>query len=56
MWIGRWWGGFLAIGIILFGPSMGLFCFRAPTPASADDDNDRDNAAEEAHGGVTPKK
>lgn len=25
-----WWGGFLVIGILLFGPSVGLFCFKPP--------------------------
>lgn len=27
MWIGRWWGGFLTIGSVLFLPSLMLFCF-----------------------------
>lgn len=30
MWIGRWWGGFLTIGGVLFLPSLLLFCFRNP--------------------------
>lgn len=30
MWIGMWWGGFLIIGLILFGPSLALFFFKAP--------------------------
>uniref|UniRef100_A0A7E4ZU18 Solute carrier organic anion transporter family member n=1 Tax=Panagrellus redivivus TaxID=6233 RepID=A0A7E4ZU18_PANRE len=32
-WIGRWWAGFLLIGIILFFPSLALFCFPTPKPS-----------------------
>ncbi|MFH4979059.1 hypothetical protein AB6A40_005768 [Gnathostoma spinigerum] len=27
MWIGRWWAGFLLIGVVLFGPSLALYFF-----------------------------
>jgi hypothetical protein len=44
MWIGCWWGGFLVIGLVLFGPSMGLFCFPAPNPKK---EAEKDKAAAE---------
>ena len=31
-WIGRWWAGFLIIGVILFLPSLALFFFPTPKP------------------------
>lgn len=34
-----WWGGFLVIGTVLFGPSLSLFCFKAPT---YDEDEDEE--------------
>uniref|UniRef100_A0A915ECQ6 Solute carrier organic anion transporter family member n=1 Tax=Ditylenchus dipsaci TaxID=166011 RepID=A0A915ECQ6_9BILA len=40
MWIGMWWGGFLVIGLVLFGPSLALFCFKAPQPEPEDDAED----------------
>lgn len=39
MWIGMWWGGFLVIGLILFGPSLALFCFKAPEKDESDVEN-----------------
>jgi hypothetical protein len=38
LWIGAWWAGFLTIGVVLFGPSLGLFCFRAPPPAEQEEE------------------
>ncbi|KAI6189840.1 Solute carrier organic anion transporter family member [Aphelenchoides bicaudatus] len=31
------WAGFLAIGLVLFGPSLGLFCFKAPPPSEEEE-------------------
>uniref|UniRef100_A0AC34QS82 Solute carrier organic anion transporter family member n=1 Tax=Panagrolaimus sp. JU765 TaxID=591449 RepID=A0AC34QS82_9BILA len=33
-WIGRWWAGFLAIGLVLFFPSLALFLFPTPKPSA----------------------
>ena len=43
MWIGRWWGGFLLIGGVLFLPSLLLFCFRNPKhPPGGNDEDDKE--------------
>lgn len=40
LWIGAWWAGFLLLGLILFGPSLGLFCFKEPPRSAEDEDED----------------
>lgn len=37
MWIGRWWAGFLGISIVMFGPSLALYLFPAPSKKKAID-------------------
>jgi hypothetical protein len=41
LWIGCWWAGFMAIGLVLFGPSLGLFCFKAPAPKKEDETTEK---------------
>ncbi|TKR87203.1 hypothetical protein L596_011644 [Steinernema carpocapsae] len=40
MWIGCWWAGFMVIGTLLAGPSLGLFCFPAPEELDEEETED----------------
>ncbi|CAD5224170.1 unnamed protein product [Bursaphelenchus okinawaensis] len=40
MWIGCWWFGFLIIGCLLFGPSLGLFCYRTSSTYHEEDNGE----------------
>jgi hypothetical protein len=56
LWIGCWWAGFLAIGVVLFGPSLGLFCFKAPSPSRPEDDEKDEEVKEKFIDPDNPKK
>ncbi|KHN71628.1 Solute carrier organic anion transporter family member 3A1 [Toxocara canis] len=47
MWIGRWWAGFLGISVVLFGPSLALYLFPAPSKKKRDDEEDEKIVADD---------
>ena len=43
MFAGAWWAGFLLLGLVLFGPSLGLFCFKEPPRVDGDEDDEQED-------------
>ena len=50
MWIGAWWVGFLGISIVMFGPSLALFCFPNP-PQKTERRSTRNSVTSQTHDG-----